>query len=80
MPMDINVTPRGSTVSPDMRQEWFDPGEAAEYLRVTRSTIYRWTREGRIRVHKLPTGGGSRYRREDLDALLLGEGEDRTAK
>jgi excisionase family DNA binding protein len=53
-----------------MDQQWFTPPEAAEYLRVTRSTIYRWTREGRLRAHDLPTGGGRRYRREELDRLL----------
>jgi excisionase family DNA binding protein len=45
--------------------------EAARYLRVTRSTIYRWSEEGRLRFFQLEGGTrGRRWNREDLDALL----------
>lgn len=46
------------------------PMEAAAYLRVKRDTIYRWCRTGRLRYYELETGGGRRFDRADLDALL----------
>lgn len=52
------------------RQEWFTPTEPAEFLRVTRSTIYRWGREGWLEGHVLPSGVGHRFSRSDLDGLL----------
>ncbi|MBO0743433.1 MAG: helix-turn-helix domain-containing protein [Candidatus Dormibacteraeota bacterium] len=47
-------------------QEWFTPAEAAEFLRVSRSTIYRWGRQGRLRTRVLPSGVGRRFRRGEL--------------
>jgi excisionase family DNA binding protein len=46
------------------------PSEAARYLKVTRQTIYRWCDEGRLKFYELESGGGRRFKREDLDALL----------
>ncbi len=45
--------------------------EAAEYLRVDVSTIYRWVRSGQIRGIKV----GQRWRvaRAELDAMLAGK-------
>lgn len=50
--------------------EWLTPDEAAAYLKVTRSTIYRWSDEGRLRFYELESGGGRRYNVADLDRLL----------
>lgn len=50
--------------------EWLTPAEAAAYLKVTRSTIYRYMDLGLLPFHELRTGGGRRLMREDLDALL----------
>lgn len=52
------------------QQEWFTADEAAEFLRVSRSTIYRWAREDRLRSHVLPSGVGRRFGRADLMSLL----------
>lgn len=52
------------------RQEWFTAAEAAEFLRVTRSTIYRWASSGQLRYHVLPHGVGRRFHRTDLHAAL----------
>lgn len=49
---------------------WMTYEEALEELRVPRSTMRDWRREGRApRFTKLP-GGQLRIRREDLDAWL----------
>lgn len=54
----------------DKRQEWFTPNEAAEYLRVTRQTIYTYMQKGVLQYYELPGERGRRIRRDDLDALL----------
>ena len=43
--------------------------EVAERLRVGRSTLYRWVREGRLKPHRLP-GGRMRFEEEDVERLL----------
>ena len=48
---------------------WLTTDEAAEYLRVTRSTLYRWAAEGCLKYFESP-GGHRRYRVEDCDAAL----------
>ena len=49
---------------------WLTPSQAAEYISVTRTTIHRWIKGGTLKGYPLPTGGGYRIRRSDLDALL----------
>jgi len=61
--------------------EWLTPSQAAAYLQVTRQTIYRWCDEGRLPFHELQSGGGRRFNREDLDALLTpGSPSNRTVE
>src|SRR5215467_6516674 len=50
--------------------EWMTVSEAAAYLKVDRKTIYRWCDAGRLPFYELESGGGRRFKREDLDALL----------
>lgn len=58
--------------NPDVSdQEWFTPSEAANYLRVGRTTIYRYMDEGLLPYSELPRGRGRRIRRGDLDTMLL---------
>ncbi|MBM3135232.1 MAG: helix-turn-helix domain-containing protein, partial [Chloroflexi bacterium] len=48
--------------------EWLTVNEAATYLKVARTTIYRWVKEKKLPLYQL----GDRLvrlRREDLDAL-----------
>jgi excisionase family DNA binding protein len=54
--------------------EWMTVAQAAAYLKVNRNTIYRWCESGRLRYYELETGGGRRFRLEDLDALLVPSG------
>lgn len=47
---------------------WLSPKQAAEYLDVSESTIYRLTKAGKLKAYKI--GGLRRYRRDELDAAL----------
>ncbi len=55
-----------STVTP--AQEWLTVAEAAAYLRLSRDTIYRWARQGKLRLYKI-AGTATRVRKSGLDAL-----------
>jgi len=50
--------------------EWLTIQEAADYLKVNVSSIYRWCDEGRLPFYELESGGGRRFKAEDLDAML----------
>ncbi len=50
--------------------DWLTAREAAAYLKVDRTTIYRYCGQGLLAFYDLKTGGGRRFRRQDLDALL----------
>lgn len=60
-----------------IEDEWLTVAEAANYLRVSRDTIYRWARQGKLTLYKL--GSLTRLRRSELDRLIVpkagGEGE-----
>jgi excisionase family DNA binding protein len=47
--------------------EWLTQQEAEEYLSVSRTTLWRWQKQGKLTVYKF--GRQRRYKREDLDAL-----------
>lgn len=60
-----------------IQQEWFTVDEAAEYLRVSKRTIYRLCREGGLVGYRTSKRGYWRFRKEDLDkALKKGIAED----
>jgi excisionase family DNA binding protein len=51
---------------------WLTPEEAAQYLNIKRRTLLLWTRQGKVKGHRL---SGTRrhvwrYRYADLDAML----------
>jgi len=48
--------------------DWLTPAEAAEYLRVTPSTIYRWAKGGLVNLYRIGEGA-TRIKRSELDAL-----------
>ena len=50
-------------------KEWFTVEEAAEYLRVSRRTIYKLTKEGRLPAFRIGQERHRRFRREDLDKV-----------
>ncbi len=45
--------------------------EAAAYLRVGRRTLDRWVSESLVRAYELPVPRGRRFKRQDLDELLV---------
>ena len=51
-----------------IESEWLTIGQACGYLRVTKATIYRWARQGRLRLYKLGARA-TRVRRSDLDQM-----------
>jgi excisionase family DNA binding protein len=63
--------------------EWLTAPEAAKYLRVDRTTIYRWEKAGILRSYPLPIRG-RRFKQADLDALLesggTGSGDEGTTR
>lgn len=48
---------------------WLTVVEAADYLRVSRDTIYRWAKQGKLTLYKL--GGLTRVRQSELDSLIV---------
>jgi excisionase family DNA binding protein len=57
-----------------MTKEWFTVEEAAEYLCVSRRTIYKLTKEGRLPAFRIGKERHRRFRKEDLDKVpRLGE-------
>jgi len=47
---------------------WLTIAEAANYLKITRATLYRWAKNGRIAIFKFGPGI-ARVRKSDLAAL-----------
>ena len=55
----------------DQHQEWFTVVEAAEYLRVSRRTIYSLVQRGRLTSYRIGKQRHMRFRRADLDRVPL---------
>lgn len=64
-------------------EPWMTIAEALAYLRVSRATLYRLMREGRLKYFTVGGSSDRRFRRGDLDAAMLpgsaDEGKDRAA-
>ena len=55
-------------------KEWFTVEEAAEYLCVSKRTIYKLTQEARLPAFRIGQERHRRFRKEDLDKVpRLGE-------
>ena len=50
-------------------KEWFTVEEAAEYLCVSRRTIYKLTKEGRLPAFRIGRERHRRFRKEDMDKV-----------
>ena len=50
-------------------KEWFTIEQAADYLCVSKRTIYKLTKEGRLRAFQLGQERHRRFRKEDLDKV-----------
>lgn len=49
-------------------EKWYTIDEAAEYLSISRPTIFRWMKEGILSFYKI--GGSTRFSKEGLDAVI----------
>ena len=58
-------------------KEWFTIEEAAEYLCVSRRTIYKLTSEGRLPAFRISRERHRRFRKEDLDKVPRSDEEAR---
>ncbi len=57
-----------------MESEWLTVEEVAQYFKVSKTTVYRWTDEGRIKKYKI--GRFNRYKKSELDQVMeSGQGE-----
>lgn len=54
--------------APTSKHEWLTVAEAADYLRLSRDTLYRWAKQGKLALYKVG-GAATRVRKSDLDAL-----------
>ncbi len=50
-------------------KEWFTVEEAAQYLCVSKRTIYKLTQEGRLPAYRIGRERHRRFRKEDLDKV-----------
>jgi len=50
-------------------KEWFTVEEAAEYLCVSRRTIYKLTKEGRLPAFRIGKECHRRFRKQDMDKV-----------
>jgi excisionase family DNA binding protein len=50
---------------------WLTLDEAAAYLKVSKPTVYRLCSSGALPFYQLGKGGPRRFKRDDLDALLV---------
>ena len=55
-----------------MEKTWLSIKEVGEYLGVSRATVYRWVKDGKLKIHKV--GRVSRVKKNDLDKLMEGGG------
>ena len=52
-----------------LAKEWFTVEEAAENLRVSKRTIYKLTKDGRLPAFRIGQERHRRFRKEDLDKV-----------
>ena len=58
------------------QQEWFTVDEAAEYLRVSRRTIYKLCEERQLVGYRTGNRGHRRFRKGDLDKVMKSGGAE----
>ena len=56
------------------KPEWMSIGEAAKYIGVSRDTLRRWEKRGRVEAIRSPTNRRY-YTKKQLDRLMSGEKE-----
>jgi len=56
----------------DDQEQWLSIGEAAEFLGISRDTLRRWEKKGKVKVYRSPTNRRI-YKQSDLDELYKGK-------
>jgi excisionase family DNA binding protein len=59
-------------------KEWFTVEEAAEYLCVSKRTVYQLTKDGRLPAFRIGQERHRRFRKEDLDKVPRSNEEIKT--
>ena len=54
-------------------RKWYTVNEAAQYLRVSRRTIYQLVKERQLAPYRVGRAGHRRFRQEDIDAVMRTE-------
>lgn len=54
-----------------MQHEWMTACEAANYLKISKSSLYNMCSAGKLNYYKMDDQRRSRFLRRDLDLLLL---------
>jgi len=60
-------------VMPSPAQIWYTVDEAAQYLRVSRRTIYQLVKEMQLAPYKVGRAGHRRFKQEDIDSVMRKE-------
>lgn len=60
-----------TTATAGVQTPWLTRREAAAYVRVSLETFDRWVKERDVPKHKAAGTQSVRFRREDLDALMV---------
>ncbi len=50
--------------------DYMNASEAAEFLGVTKMTLYRWEKIKRVKVYRNPINNYRMYKKEDLEEIL----------
>ena len=61
------------SISAPPPQEWYTIDESAGYLRVSRRTMYKLIKDGQLAAYRVGTAGHRRFKREDLERLMMPE-------
>jgi len=57
------------------KTKWMDVRAAAEYLSVSRSTLYQYVAKKQVPFFTIPGSNALRFRMEDLDRWMMGDTE-----
>jgi excisionase family DNA binding protein len=55
----------------EIEQKWLNTQQAADYLGISKSTLYHWVNDRKIEFHKLSIAGRLRFLKEDLDDHMV---------
>ena len=55
-------------------QEWYTIDEAADYMRLSRRTIYQLIEQGELACYRVGKGGHRRFKKGDLEGVMRKEG------